>query len=239
MKKGKIRNAIRGLALIAFAVCLLLSRSTVFTDMPMAKIAVCIIMALFFGEQLLEKSFVGMAIPVGVVTCLFRDELMLGDVHYALIMIAVILIGIGLSIIFGKKPKIVCNHNGKEYIMGDNHTSEYWEDEGNFSLDNGFGARTQYVAVKNIRKGSIDNGLGALTAYFDGSTVAEEGAVLDIDNGLGSMSLYFPKEFRMSFNVDNGLGRVNFHGEGSQDMEQPLVKAQIDNGLGQVDIYFV
>ncbi|MDC7279020.1 hypothetical protein NXH64_05810 [Butyrivibrio fibrisolvens] len=239
MRKGKIRNAIRGLAIIAFAVCLLLSRSTFFTDMPMAKIAVCIIMALFFGEQLLEKSFVGMAIPVGVVTCLFRDELMLGDVHYALIMIAVILIGIGLSTIFGHKPKVVFDHKGKEYIMGENHTSEYWEEDGNFTLDNGLGSRTQYVSVKNMRKGSIDNGLGTLTAYFDGSTVAEEGAFLDIDNGLGAMSLYFPKEFRMSFNFDNGLGKINVHGECSQDEAQPLVKTQIDNGLGQVDIYFV
>ncbi|SFO18834.1 hypothetical protein SAMN04487831_11123 [Pseudobutyrivibrio sp. UC1225] len=239
MTKKTIRNAIRGLALIAFAVCLLLSKSNIFTDMPMVKIAVCIIMALFFGEQLLERSFVGMAIPVGVVACLFREELLLGDVHYAIIMIAVILIGIGLSTIFGHKPHhINVIHNGKERTVDVCGNAEYWEDEGTFDLDNSLGSKTQYIKINDMKKGTIDNALGQLTVYFNGTTVDPDGAELDIDNGLGSLSVYFPKEFRVSFNCDNGMGRINMHGECSQDMSQPLIKANVDNGMGQIDFYF-
>lgn len=238
MKDFRIKAIVRGLAIIAFAVCLLLSKTEAFSTYPLIKIGMCIILGLIVIEQLFEKSFLGVCFPLGIAACLFQQELGLGNVHYAIIILAFVLIGVGLTVIFDRKPKIVCNHNGKEYVVGETQHSEYWEEDGNFSLDNGLGSRTQYVSVKNMRKGTIDNGLGQLIAYFDGSTVAEEGAFLDIDNGLGAMSLYFPKEFRMSFNFDNGLGKINVHGECSQDPEQPLVKAQIDNGLGTVDIYF-
>ena len=239
MKDYRVKGIVRGIAIIAFAVCLLLSKSGTFTTFPLVKIGMCIILGLIVIEQLFEKSIMGVCFPLGIAACLFQKELGLENVHYAIIILAFILIGVGLTLIFDKKPKVVFNHNGKEFIMGDQNNAEYWEEDGNFSLDNGLGSRTQYVTVKNMRKGSIDNGLGQLTAYFDGSTVAEEGAFLDIDNGLGAMSLYFPKEFRMTFNFDNGLGKINVHGECSQDESQPLVKAEIDNGLGTIDIYFV
>ena len=59
-----------------------------------------------------------------------------------------------------------------------------------------------------------------------------------IDNGMGSLSIYFPRNFRVSFNCDNGMGKINMHGECSQDMSQPLIKANVDNGMGTIDFYF-
>ena len=239
MTKSKIRNIIRGLALIAFAVCLLLSRSNYFTEFPMVKMAVCIIMVVVFVEQLIERSFLGMSIPLGVMTCLFQSELGLGDIHFAIIMLAFVLIGAGLSMIFGKK-----SHHINIVSNGDSHTvdvsgkAEYWEDEGNFDLDNSLGSRTHYIKINDMKKGSIDNALGQLTVYFNGTTVDPNGAILDIDNGMGSLSIYFPRDFRVSFNCDNGMGKINMHGECSQDMSQPLIKANVDNGMGTIDFYF-
>ena len=239
MKDYRVKAVARGLAIIAFAICLLLGNTDAYSNFPMVKIGMCIILVLVMIESAFEKSFLGIFFPLGIIACLFQDEIGLGDVHYGIIILAFVLIGAGLTVIFDKKPKIVVNHDGKEYVVGNGKgKSEYWEDNGNFDLDNGLGARTQYVSIKNMRKGKIDNGLGQLTAYFDGSTVAPEGAELDIDNGLGKMSLYFPKDFRVSFDFDNGLGNINVHGECSQDENQPLVKAKVDNGLGQIDIYF-
>ena len=100
------------------------------------------------------------------------------------------------------------------------------------------GTKTQYVNIKNLRQGTIDNALGQLTVYMNGTTIAPEGAKLDIDNGLGQLSIYFPKEFRVVFKTENGLGKINIHGEGSKDENQPIVYANVDNGLGSTDIYF-
>ena len=236
--KAKVRNVIRGLVLIAAAVCLLLSRSSYFSDYPMIKITISIIMALLFGQQLIEKSFLGMSIPLGVITCLYKTELGLGDIHYAIVMLAFILLGLGLSIIFGRKTMMNFVGKGHGRSMDYAGESEYWEQDGIFEIDNKLGARTQYVEVQNIRKGTIDNALGSMSVYFNGSTVDANGAVLDIDNGMGSLKIYFPKEFRVSFKCDNGMGTINMHGECSDDPDQPLITADVDNGMGTIDFYF-
>ena len=239
MTKSKVRNIIRGIAVIAFAICLLLSKSNYFTEFPMVKMAMCIIMVVVFGEQLIDKSFIGMSIPLGVIACLFQSELGLGDIHYAIIMLAFVLIGAGLSMIFGRKPHhINVIHNGEERTIDVGGKAEYWEDNGTFDLDNSLGSRTQYIKINDMKKGTIDNALGHMTVYFAGTTVDSNGAVLDIDNGMGSLSVYFPKDFRVSFNCDNGMGKINMHGECSQDMSQPLITANVDNGMGQIDFYF-
>jgi hypothetical protein len=238
MKDSRIKNILRGLAIIAFAVCLLLSKSNIITDVPMVRIAICIIMGLWAVEQIIEKQVVGASIPLGVIACLFREEIGFGNVNYALIMFAFILIGVGLSFVFGKKPHVVVEHNGKEHIWDGHGASEYWEEDGVFDLDNSLGSKTQYLTIHDLKKGSIDNALGSMKVYFNGTTVHPDGAVLDIDNGMGSLSIYFPKEFRVAFNCENGMGKINMHGEGSEDMSQPLIRANIDNGMGQTDIYF-
>lgn len=237
MKDYRIKSIVRGLVIIAFAVCLLLSKTAAFSAYPLIKIGMCIILGLILIEQLFEKSIIGVCFPLGIAACLFQQELGLGNVHYAVIILAFLLIGIGLSFIFGKKPKKIYEHWGKDYVAG-RELSEYWEEDGRFDLDNCFGSKTQYLKINNMKRGSIDNGFGNLTVYFNGTTVAEDGAFLDIDNGLGTMAIYFPKEFRVSFNCDNGLGKITMHGECSQDTNQPLVSVKVDNGLGTIDFYF-
>jgi predicted membrane protein len=238
MTKGKIRNIVRGLALIAFAVCLLLSRSSYFTDVPMLRVGVTLLMAVLFIDQLLDKSFVGMSIPLGLITCLYRAELGLGDIHYAIIMASFVLIGIGLNVIFGKKPHINVIKDGNVIDIESAGNAEYSEGDGTFDVDNNLGNRTQYIKVQNLKNGNIDNALGQLTVYMNGTTIDKDGAVLDIDNGMGKLNVYFPKEFRVHFNCDNGMGTINMHGECSQDESQPLIRANVDNGMGCIDFYF-
>lgn len=238
MTKGKIRNIVRGLALIAFAVCLLLSRSSYFTDVPMLRVGVTLLMVVLFIDQLLDKSFVGMSIPLGLITCLYRGELGLGDIHYAIIMASFVLIGIGLNVIFGKKPHINVIKDGNVIDVESAGSAEYSEGDGTFDVDNNLGNRTQYVKVQNLKNGKIDNALGQLTVYMNGTTIDKDGAVLDIDNGMGKLNVYFPKEFRVHFNCDNGMGTINMHGECSQDESQPLIRANVDNGMGCIDFYF-
>ena len=238
MKDYRIKAIARGLAIIAFAVCLLLSKTGAFTAFPMVKIGMSIILILVVIEALVEKSFLGVFFSLGLMACLFQKEIGLESVSYAIIILAFVLIGVGFTLIFGKKPKITVINNGHKASLEGVGNAEYWEEDGNFSVDNNLGQRTQYVKIQNMKKGDIDNALGSLTVYLSGSTVDASGAQLDIDNGMGSLSVYFPKEFRVRFNCDNGMGKINMHGECNQDESQPLVIANVDNGMGQIDFYF-
>ena len=238
MKDYRIKAIARGLAIIAFAICLLLSKTGAFTAFPLVKIGMSIILGLVIIEALFEKSFLGVFFSLGLMACLFQKELGLVSVSYAIIILAFVLIGIGFTIIFDKKPKISVIKDGHKDSVESAGNIEYWEDDGNFSIDNSLGQKTQYVKIQNLKKGDIDNSLGSLTVYLTGSTVDADGAVLDIDNGMGSLTVYFPKNFRVHFNCDNGMGKINMHGECSQDESQPLVKANVDNGMGTIDFYF-
>lgn len=237
MKDYRIKAVVRGLAIIAFAVCLLLSKTAAFQTYPMVKIGMCIILAIVLIESLFERSWLGVCFPLGIGACLFQNELGLGSVNYAIIILAFVLIGVGFTLIFGKKKYTKIYENAHDKFC-DAGGSEYTEDIDRFDLDNNMGTKTQYVNIKNLREGTIDNALGQLTVYMNGTTIAPEGAKLDIDNGLGQLSIYFPKEFRVVFKTENGLGKINIHGEGSKDENQPIVYANVDNGLGSTDIYF-
>ena len=212
MKDYRIKAIVRGLAIIAFALCLLLSKTAAYETFPMVKIGMCIILGLIIVEQLIERSWVGVCFPLGIVACLFQKEIGLGDVSYAVIILAFLLIGIGFSLIFGKNKAVHMWKQGHECFTAGGGT-EYTEDVDCFDLDNNLGTKTQYVNIKNLKHGSIDNAMGQLTVYMNGTTIAPEGANLDIDNGMGQLKIYMPKEFRVAFSYDNGLGKINVHGE--------------------------
>ena len=238
MKDYRIKAIARGLAIIAFAVCLLLSNTGAFTNLPLVKIGCSFILLLALIEAIMGREVISIFFILGLGACAYQNELGLKDVNFLLIIGSFLLIGIGLNLIIGKKPKITVVNNGHKASVEGVGNAEYWEEDGNFSVDNNLGQRTQYVKIQNMKKGDIDNALGSLTVYLSGSTVDADGAQLDIDNGMGSLSVYFPKEFRVRFNCDNGMGKINMHGECNQDETQPLVIANVDNGMGQIDFYF-
>jgi len=238
MKDNRIKSIFRGLALIAFAVCCLIGNSDKFADMPLYKIGVSLLLLVVLVETIIEKNFISIFCVLGCGACVYQNELGLKDVNFLLIIGLFILIGVGMNLIFGKKPKINVIKDGHKGSVESAGNIEYWEDDGNFSIDNSLGQRTQYVKIQNLKKGDIDNSLGSLTVYLTGSTVDADGAVLDIDNGMGSLTVYIPKDFRVHFNCDNGMGKINMHGECSQDESLPLVKANVDNGMGTIDFYF-
>ena len=232
--KNRNNNLIVGLALIVFAVCLVMDRMVMFPGLPLIKIGAALLLAVIFLKSVRKVEFMGMVLSLGAAAWLFQDELGLQSVPGYIIIIAAILIGIGLSMIFGKKD--YCQVHISD--SGSSNGASYSEGEGTFDVDNNLGSKTEYVQVKNIRRGKIDNALGQLTVYLNGSTIDPEGAFIDIDNGLGNLAVFIPKEFRVKFNTDNGLGKINFHGECSRDESQPLVNVKLDNGLGSVEIYF-
>lgn len=235
--KKKLDNVVKGLAIIAFAVCIFLNSAGMLPGLPLVKIGLGIVLAVLSLYGLFDKNFVGCAIGVGLIGVIFKAELGIPKVSTWIIIVCAVLVGIGFELIF-KKNKININITKDGKTIDTEGTSEYWEQEGEFDLDNNLGSKTHYVSIANLRKGKVDNALGSLTVYFNGTTVAPEGAFLDIDNGLGNLALYFPADMRVKFNFENGLGRINVHGEGSQDADKPLVTANVDNGLGNIDIYF-
>lgn len=203
------------------------------------KIALIVILAYFIiVNGIGKRSFLGVTFPLGIIACLFSDLLGIGMVSPFIIILVSILIGVGLSMIFGKKAYVRHDFGGKYIYSNVSDSKEYSDADGTFTVDNSLGERTAYMSVNDLRHGKIENALGSLIVYFNGTSLDEAGATIDIDNGLSKLQVYVPKEFRVSVNIDNGLGTVNTHGNPATDETLPLLKLNIDNGLGTTDIYF-
>ncbi len=234
-KNFKFRDTALGILLIVLALCMLLSKTEIFHNIPVLKIGLCFVIAMKFMESMRRVNFLGMSVSLGVAVCLFQGELGLGEVNFIIILMAFTLIGVGLSMIFKRKGMLAYDtRTNDDYFREENGA-----DTGCFKIENCMGTKTEYLQIKNLHSGKISNSLGNMSVYFNGTTVSEEGAIIKVENGAGQLSVYFPKEFRAGFRSTNGLGKIDIHGRGSVEADQPLVNVNVDNGLGKIDFYFI
>ena len=105
-------------------------------------------------------------------------------------------------------------------------------------IDNGMGKLTRYLQSSHLRSLKIDNGLGTCIVYYDNVVMDQFGSTLYIDNGMGAVAVYIPPFYRFQMSQDNGIGSINVHGNPSMNPNDPLITAQVKNGMGKVDFYF-
>ena len=105
-------------------------------------------------------------------------------------------------------------------------------------IDNGMGKLTRYLQSSHLRSLKIDNGLGTCIVYYDNVRMDQFGSTLLVDNGMGSVAVYIPPFYRFQMSQSNGLGSINIHGNPSMDPNDPLISAEVKNGMGKVDFYF-
>lgn len=132
-------------------------------------------------------------------------------------------------------------HPGFPENGGEPEVQEYGypnDDGDNVAIENGFGKLTRYLHSANLKKVKIDNGFGNCIVYYDNVYIDQDGSRLEIDNGFGQVDVYIPPFYRFKMKQDNGFGSINVFGNPSVDPEAPLIDADIDNGMGKVNIYF-
>ncbi len=236
--KGK--NIFAGIVLILFAAALMVDKMGIYPDMPLLKIGISLILVYVLCVSLRKFEFVGVTFPLGLIAIMFSDELGISQVSPWIIILSSVLVGAGLTLIFGKS-KVHVFKDGKHVDCkwdNDKAVTEYNEGEDGFSIENSFGSSTRYVSVKDLKSGHIENGFGSLTVYLNGTTIDPNGATLHTENGFGELNVYIPKEFRVSMHTESGFGKVTTHGEPAQNSELPVLNLNVENGMGSTDIYF-
>ena len=126
--------------------------------------------------------------------------------------------------------------NGGDQVQG---SYGYPDDDGDIvDIDNGFGKLTRYLHSSNLKKVTVKNGFGNCIVYYDNVYIDQDGSRLEVDNGFGQVDIYIPPFYRFRMKQDNGFGSINVFGNCSTDPDAPLIDADIDNGMGKVNIYF-
>ncbi len=240
MKEKKGKSIFAGIVLIAFAAILFIDKMGIYPELPMLKIGISLVLVYVMFSALRKLEFVGITFPLGLMACMFSKELNIDQVSPWIIILVSVLIGAGLTMIFGKS-KVNVYKDGKHIDFksdGNDSVTEYNDGEDSFSIENSFGSSTRYISVKDLKSGHMENGFGSLTVYLNGTTIDKEGATISTENGFGELNVYMPKEYRVAMHTESGFGKVTTHGTPSDDTNLPIVHLNIENGMGSTDIYF-
>ena len=163
-------------------------------------------------------------------------EYQIGYIKWYYILIAILLLGIGFEIIFGK-PKNnswvhwdKCNYDrdaNSEHIDG-----EYIECRCRF------GGCTKYIDSKNLKRGIISCSFGGVELYLTDAELSPEGAVIDLNVSFGGVEIYIPKSWRVENNLKAILGGVTKKNN-PKDSETPVLTLNGEVILGGIEIVYV
>lgn len=226
-----------------------------------------VIMTAIFGaiglRSLIGFNFVPLGFAVGHLALLYRGYLGIPETLKAwMLIVAAMVVGIGLELIFGglkkhikKKIKDSRNDGDIEKIPDvrynevnndacNNSSSNFGNSDTSYisgetiTIKNGFGAQNRYVRSEDFYSATVENGMGAVNLYFNDVKLANGRADLTIENGMGSVNVYMPAEWSINLSQESAFGQVKIVGNPSTDPNAPCINAHVENGMGQVCLYF-
>ena len=251
MKKNDVLG---GLILIGIAVLLVGQGLNILPNIPWFKIIGTILLAVFTVKQLWKREFFSSSLALGCIVWIWEESIKIGELQIAEItpfplLVAAGLVGAGLNMIFGKKPKIVTVHRkveGEE--TWESYTAEEaahgaarveeWEDGRHVTLTNVFNSTSKYVNSEAFSTATFENVFGSANVYFDNAIIAGGQAVIDVENVFGQTNLYFPSTWRLQLSEEGVFGSVKVYGKASTIPGAPLIIMNAESVFGNVNIYF-
>ena len=232
-----------GLVLILIAAVLMGSELGLIPKLPWFKLIVACGFGIWSVKSLLKLDFFGTLFPASLIVWLFEKELMIEEITPFPLVVAAILVGCGLNMIFGRKQKVVSvrykdeDGNWKDGNIKDAKV-EKWQDGREVVLENLFNATSKYVNSASFSSAKLENNFGSANVYFDNATVYNGEATIKLENNFGKMNIYLPGTWRASIHQEAAFGHVNVHGEPNRDMDAPYVIIKAESNFGEIDIFF-
>lgn len=241
----KKRNIFLGLILIAVAVCMVGSAMGLIPNIPWFRTLCAILLGAWGIKALFRRDFFVGCFSASIIAWIFEVELGIEELTPFPLVVAAILVGIGLNMIFGKKRRTVSVEYDSEAGTFEAHSiddvrnqNNKWEDGRTVELTNVFSSVNRYVNSASFSNVNLENVFGTANIYFDNAVMANNTSVAKIENVFGQMNLYLPKTWRVNVKQDAVFGRVNLYGEPNRDMDASFIDMDVETVFGNVNIYF-
>lgn len=233
-------NILPGMILILIAIVMMGSAMGLIPDVPWFKLLCGSVLAVWAVKALVKRDFFGTFMSVSIIAWIFENELNIEQLAPFPLLVAAALVGIGLNMIFGKKPVVQVNYsNGRvEAATVDDLRSEEWQDGRVVVLENSFNSTSKYVNSDAFRSATLENNFGSANVYFDNAVIAGQEATIDLENNFGRMNIYLPSKWRASIRQDSSFGHVRVYGEPNHDMDAPCVIIKAESNFGDLNIFF-
>ncbi len=226
-----------GLVLFGCGVLLLLIALGIGTSSFILPLIGSIILGAISLTSLTRLNFVGVTLPLVGIAYLWKEELGLLGVNFWLLLLAAVLLGGGLSIIFRKFRR---KHFQDDCCQGKWKSGESTmissEDEF-VKIESNFGDHSRYIRSDNLKKVDIDSNFSAVKVYFEQSVPSPEGLTIVVDCNFSGVFLYIPRNWSLQNRMVTFAGAV----EGVQMSSGECIPVSLvgDVNFGSVKVIYV
>lgn len=235
MKKKKIAFA---LILILIAIYLVVNKLGLLPNVPFFAILFTMLFCYAAIRGLIQLHFFEAMVSLAIVGCINDKLLHIEAITPWTLLIAAILIGIALDMLFKN-----CRKKKDSYIFenADHFTTSYVEngsDGENVNVENTFGSVSKYVNSDCFQKAKISNSFGECNVFFNNAILAGSSASIKVENSFGSTNVYLPSTWRIVTRQDTAFGNINIQGQGSTVEGAPTIELTLNSSFGEINIIF-
>lgn len=235
MKKKKIAFA---LILILIAIYLVVNKLGLLPNVPFFAILFTMLFCYAAIRGLIQLHFFEAMVSLAIVGCINDKLLHIEAITPWTLLIAAILIGIALDMLFKN-----CRKKKDSYIFenADHFTTSYVEtgsDGENVNVENTFGSVSKYVNSDCFQKAKISNSFGECNVFFNNAILAGSSASIKVENSFGSTNVYLPSTWRVITRQDTAFGNINIKGQGSTVEGAPTIELTLNSSFGEINIIF-
>lgn len=231
------RNVFWGIALLAAAAALLLSKLGILGGISFWPMVLNIaLLAILIKEGIEKRSFEGLLLPLAFLIIVNDKALGMEAITPWPVLGAAVLGSIGLKFLFpgfGRRH----GHRKKEGKGQDKGAEEYTSEKGRIFYKNTFGDSTKYVSgiVSRIE---VVNNFGSIQVYLTETLLADRRAEVDVKNSFGSIVIYVPAVWKVVLDVGAAFGSVDENGK-CNPYGEDVVYIEGSVNFGSVEIVYV
>lgn len=192
-----------------------------------------------------DLNFVVGMIPLPIIAYLWRNELGIPEMNLWLMILASVIIGIGLTAIFGKALRERFQHRfSKPHFEGcfqegqsQSTQNEYSDTDDHLVVNVSFGEQIKYARSTSLKTANVRAEFGSVKVYFDQCTPDPEGLKINVDCHFGGVVLFVPRLWNIDNQVNVFAGNVEGATMSSGDFQKVLLTGEVR--FGDVKIVYI
>lgn len=198
-----------GLLIIGAAVLLILNAVFPAQDIPAVKIIGSVLLLAISIASLTKVKFVLFFLPLALIAYVWRTSpflAILADVNLWPLILAAVLLGIGMSVIFHRKSHI---HVKISSNSGGDGTEETLNSEESVEVDVSWGDNIKYIHASNLKHARIKSAFASAKIYFDACKASPEGLDISVNCSFSELTLILPRNWEINNQISTFVGEIS------------------------------
>ena len=247
----KFKNAFWGLLFILAGVLVVVGQVTSFATLSFWTVLGAIVFSAGVITNLVKLNFTGTLFSAALLYIVLQKPLHFFYIAPWVLMLAAVLAGAGLSMIFRRRPRYdhncyTCIESGEvgDYPSHDgshnNMTTEENDDDNRPFCKVSFGGTTRYLRSTALEYGQFYASFGAMGIYLDQAQLAPQGAEIFCDASFSAIKLYVPRNWKVVDQINTSMGGVDNDTRMAQpDPNLPVLTLTGNAQFGAIEVKYV